>query len=173
MTEKKKKEKKEEKVKAETKQKKVEDEKKVERVESGKRVPEEKKDSIKSEKRKSEKKTSGEKKGPIKREKEKQKKTSEEKKKRVTKEEIEKKVEVKKTETSAPKKVYRVKGSFLMGNRYQIFTKEVLSSDPKEKIYSDFGNRHKVKRGNIKISHVKELKNDEITDPLIKQLAKG
>jgi len=70
------------------------------------------------------------------------------------------------------KKVYRVTGSFLMGNRHQTFTKEVMASDPREKIYSDFGSRHNVKRRNIKIEDVKELKNDEITDRLLKQMVK-
>lgn len=100
-----------------------------------------------------------------------------EEKKQVLKRKPGKKAEVKKTKIPVPrkeeKKVYRVTGSFLMGSRYQTFTKEVMTSDPKEKIYSDFGSSHKVKRRNIKIDDVKELKNDEITDSLLKQLAKG
>ncbi len=157
MTEKKKEVKKEEKVKkAETKQKKVKTEKKVKiREKAEKKIPE------------------GKKKIPIKSESEKKTEKKVEVKKTKTpalRKEVKKKIVPKKEEV---KKVYRIKGSFLMGNRYQVFTKEVLSSDPKEKIYSDFGSRHKVKRGNIKIDDVKELKNDEITDPLLKQLAKG
>lgn len=107
------------------------------------------------------------------------KKTPEEKKKTVIKEGGEKEVEKKgKAKVELPqekeeiKKVYRVKGSFLMGRKYQTFTKEVMASDPKEKIYSDFGSRHKVKRRKIKIEDVKTLKNDEITDRLLKQMVK-
>lgn len=112
-----------------------------------------------------------------KKEAEKKAEEKEEKKKTVIKEGGEKEVGKKgKAKVELPqekeeiKKVYRVKGSFLMGRKYQTFTKEVMASDPKEKIYSDFGSRHKVKRRKIKIEDVKMLKNDEITDRVLKQM---
>jgi large subunit ribosomal protein LX len=64
-------------------------------------------------------------------------------------------------------KAFKVTGSFRMGRENEKFTKEVASSD-KEKamefILSDLGSKHKVKRYDIRIDNVQELKPEEITD---------
>jgi len=67
-------------------------------------------------------------------------------------------------------KAFKVTGSFQMGRASQNFTKEVISKDKKEAtefILSDLGSKHKVKRYQIKITEVKELKPDEVTDSII------
>jgi large subunit ribosomal protein LX len=67
-------------------------------------------------------------------------------------------------------KAFKVTGSFRMGKKSQNFTKEVISKDKKdatEFILSDLGSKHKVKRYDIKIAEVKELKPDEVTDSII------
>jgi large subunit ribosomal protein LX len=67
-------------------------------------------------------------------------------------------------------KAFKVTGSFQMGRKPQNFTKEVISKDKKEAtefILSDIGSKHKVKRWQIKIAEVKELKLDEVTDSII------
>ena len=67
-------------------------------------------------------------------------------------------------------KAFKVTGSFQMGRMPQNFTKEVISKDKKEAtefILSDLGSKHKVKRYQIKVTEVKELKLDEVTDSII------
>jgi len=70
-------------------------------------------------------------------------------------------------------KVYRVEGRFLMGKIWQPFSKEVMGDDEeeaRERIYSLFGSRHKVKRRMIKIEGMKEVAKEEIEDPVIKYM---
>ena len=67
-------------------------------------------------------------------------------------------------------KAFKVTGSFKMGRKSQNFSKEVISNDKKgatETILSDLGSKHKVKRYNIKIADIKELKLDEVTDSIV------
>jgi large subunit ribosomal protein LX len=57
-------------------------------------------------------------------------------------------------------KVFRVKGKFLMGDKMQPFTKEYRAISKErviERVYSDFGSKHKVKRNKIKINEVEEI----------------
>ncbi|UCG69582.1 MAG: 50S ribosomal protein L18a [Thermoplasmata archaeon] len=72
-------------------------------------------------------------------------------------------------------KVFRVKGTFLMGNRWQDFTKEVVGDDEnvaKEQIYSRLGSKHRVKRKKIQIEEVKEISIEEVSDPIASYLIK-
>lgn len=67
-------------------------------------------------------------------------------------------------------KAFRVTGSFKMGRMFQNFSKEVISKDKKEAeeiTLSDLGSKHKVKRYQITIKDIKELKPDEVTDTII------
>ena len=67
-------------------------------------------------------------------------------------------------------KAFRVTGSFRMGREKENFTKEVASKDKKgamEFILSDLGSKHKVKRYDIQIDKVQELKPEEITDAVV------
>ena len=74
----------------------------------------------------------------------------------------------------AKMRVYRVSGTFPMGMvKNQRFSKDVLGSskeDAMERVYSDLGSKHKVKRRFINIEEVKEIKPDDISDPVIKYL---
>ena len=49
-------------------------------------------------------------------------------------------------------KIYRVKGTFVMGEEYHDFTKEykaTCESDIEEKIYQRFGSKHGINRNQI------------------------
>ena len=66
--------------------------------------------------------------------------------------------------------VYRVAGWFKQGFYRQNFTRELLALTKEqalERIYSEFGSRHKLKRNQINIEEVAEIKVEEITDPKI------
>ncbi len=70
-------------------------------------------------------------------------------------------------------KIFRIQGKFIMGNSYQPFTKElkaISEDDIREKIYSDFGSKHGIKRTKIIIQEIKEISADEVQDPIIKSL---
>ena len=73
-------------------------------------------------------------------------------------------------------KAFKVTGSFQMGRMPQNFTKEVISKDKKEAtefILSDLGSKHKVKRRDIHIKAVSEIKAEECADPVALARAKG
>ena len=60
-----------------------------------------------------------------------------------------------------------------MGKIWQPFSKEVMGNDEeeaKERLLSILGSKHGVKRRMIKIEEIKELKKEEIKDPVIKYL---
>jgi large subunit ribosomal protein LX len=69
-------------------------------------------------------------------------------------------------------KAFKITGTFKMGrNKNQFFTKEVIANNKnqaKEKIYSDLGSKHKIKRNFIDIVKVQEISAKEVTSPLIK-----
>lgn len=73
-------------------------------------------------------------------------------------------------------KAFRVKGKFIMGKsimskNWQRFTKEVASlnkEEAKERVYSDLGSKHRVKRRNIKVEEIEEIAEDEITNSRVK-----
>jgi large subunit ribosomal protein LX len=71
-------------------------------------------------------------------------------------------------------RIYRAKGKFLMGKKMQPFTMEAVSLKPKdveEKVYSEIGSKHKVKRGKIVIDSIDEIQLAEATDPLVRHMA--
>lgn len=73
-------------------------------------------------------------------------------------------------------KPYKISGSFLMGENWSNFTKEVAGRDEEDavdRLLSDLGSRHRVKRRNIKISSVEELKMEDIENPIVEFLVKG
>lgn len=70
-------------------------------------------------------------------------------------------------------KIYRVKGKFVMGNGIQAFTKELKSINEDnvyEKIYSEFGSKHNIKRNKINVEEIKEISADEVIDPILKSI---
>jgi len=67
-------------------------------------------------------------------------------------------------------KAFKVTGSFRMGRKPNPFAKEVAAMDKKmaeETILSDLGSKHKVKRYDITIDKVTELKPDQVTDAAV------
>lgn len=61
----------------------------------------------------------------------------------------------------------------MMGKSLKPFTKELKAIDEdeiKERIYSEFGSKHHIKRNKIKIEEIAEISEDEVQDPIIKAL---
>ncbi|MBC7130772.1 50S ribosomal protein L18a [Candidatus Bathyarchaeota archaeon] len=70
-------------------------------------------------------------------------------------------------------KIFRITGEVLKPNFETTFEKEVVALKPEhaiEKIYSELGSRHRVKRFHIKIIKVEEIKPEEVEDPIIKKM---
>lgn len=72
-------------------------------------------------------------------------------------------------------KIYRIQGKFMMGNSLKPFTKELKAineEEIKERIYSEFGSKHHIKRNKIKIEQIDEISEEDVLDPVIKALLK-
>ncbi len=73
-------------------------------------------------------------------------------------------------------KVFRVIGRITKPNFQTDFSKEIRALKPEqavERIYKEIGSKHRVKRFQIKILKVEEIKVDEITDPTVRKLTLG
>ena len=73
-------------------------------------------------------------------------------------------------------KVFRVMGEIQKTNLKTPFRKEVIAVKPEhavEKVYTELGSRHRVKRFHIKISKVEEVAPQDIEDPLIRKIVVG
>ena len=73
-------------------------------------------------------------------------------------------------------KIFKIQGKFIMGQGLKHFTKElkaVSEDDIREKIYSEFGSKHRIGRSKIFIEDIKEISEDEAIDPIIKALSNG
>lgn len=73
-------------------------------------------------------------------------------------------------------KVFRVTGEIRKPNLKTRFRKEVIAVKPEhavEKVYTELGSKHRVKRFHIKISNVEEISPQEIEDPLIRKIVIG
>ena len=71
-------------------------------------------------------------------------------------------------------KAYKVSGSFMMGTKWMKYSREVAAVDEagaKERIFSDLGSKHKVRRRYIKIDEVAEVPVDQVEDLAVKHLA--
>lgn len=63
-------------------------------------------------------------------------------------------------------KIYQVKGYLRTKNKSK-FVKEfcaISEKDVEEKIFTEFGSKNRIKRNLIKITRIKEISKDEITD---------
>lgn len=72
-------------------------------------------------------------------------------------------------------KIYRIQGKFMMGNSLKPFTKELKAINEEEimeRIYSEFGSKHHIKRNKIKIEQIDEISEEDVLDPVIKALLK-
>ena len=64
-------------------------------------------------------------------------------------------------------KIWRAKGAYKKNKRTFTFSKELLAekdSHVREKILSELGSRHRVKRRDIDIAEIKEIKPEEVTN---------
>ncbi len=64
-------------------------------------------------------------------------------------------------------KVWRVTGEYYKKKRAFTFRKEMIAlkeSHVRERIFSDLGSRHRVKRREIEIRTIEEIKPKEVTD---------
>jgi large subunit ribosomal protein LX len=70
-------------------------------------------------------------------------------------------------------KIFRIQGKFMMGGSFKPFTKElkaIKEQDILEKLYSDFGSKHRIGRNKIIIEKIEEISADDVQDPIIKSL---
>ena len=70
-------------------------------------------------------------------------------------------------------KIYRVKGTFVMGDEFHKFVKEYKATseaDIEEKIYERFGSKHGINRNQIKISEITEIAPEDVQDPSVKDI---
>ena len=70
-------------------------------------------------------------------------------------------------------KIYRVKGTFVMGEEYHDFTKEYKATceeDVEAKIYARFGSKHGINRNQISIDEITEITPEEVVDPIVKEI---
>ena len=67
-------------------------------------------------------------------------------------------------------KIFRIKGWFKQGYEKQTFTRELPAISEKqalERVYSEVGSKHKIKRNLINIEEVTEIKPGEVKDPRV------
>jgi large subunit ribosomal protein LX len=73
-------------------------------------------------------------------------------------------------------KVFRVAGEIQKPNFKTSFRKEVVAVKPEhavERVYTELGSKHKLKRFQIKIRNVAEVPLEEVEDPLIRKIVTG
>lgn len=63
--------------------------------------------------------------------------------------------------------IYRISGRFRRGLYSQRFTREMLALSKEqalERVYSEFGSRNRLKRNQINIVEIAEIKPEDVTD---------
>ena len=73
-------------------------------------------------------------------------------------------------------KVFRVTGEINKPNLATSFAKEVLADKSEhavEKVYTEIGSRHRVKRHHIKITETVEVQADQIENVILKKIVLG
>lgn len=71
-------------------------------------------------------------------------------------------------------KIFRVSGRIAKPNWKTSFEKELCAIKPEdavETVYKELGSKHRVKRFEIKIDSIIEIKPEEIRDPVLKKFA--
>ncbi|KXH75750.1 MAG: hypothetical protein AM326_08630 [Candidatus Thorarchaeota archaeon SMTZ-45] len=64
-------------------------------------------------------------------------------------------------------KIWRATGAYIKGKRKFTFTRELLADKEdhvRERIFSEMGSRHRVKRKDVEISEINEIKPEEVTN---------
>jgi large subunit ribosomal protein LX len=73
-------------------------------------------------------------------------------------------------------KVFRVTGEINKPNLKTSFKKEIVALKAEhaiEKVYTEIGSKHRVKRFQIRIAKVEEVSPEEIENPLLKKFVAG
>jgi large subunit ribosomal protein LX len=73
-------------------------------------------------------------------------------------------------------KIFRIEGVIHKPNLVMLFLKEIRAlklEEAVEKVYTDFGSQHRVKRVHIKITSADVISVNEATDVLIQRLSEG
>lgn len=73
-------------------------------------------------------------------------------------------------------KVFRVTGEIHKPNFRTPFRKELIADKAEhavERVYTELGSKHRVKRFHIRVDSVSEVQPNEIENPLLKKLAMG
>jgi len=75
-------------------------------------------------------------------------------------------------------KIYRVSGVMMIAHdkfpewrRFSVYVRALKPEHALEKVYSDLGSRHKLKRYHIKVEEVKEVPLEEVDDLTIIRLS--
>ena len=64
-------------------------------------------------------------------------------------------------------KIWKVEGNYYKDKRIFVFSRELIAdkeSHVREKILSELGSRHRVKRKTVEFTESKEIKPEEVTD---------
>ncbi|MCI5867864.1 MAG: 50S ribosomal protein L18Ae [Methanosphaera sp.] len=70
-------------------------------------------------------------------------------------------------------KIYRVKGTLLDSDKAKPFTREmkaIKEEDIKEKLYSEFGSKHRLNRDQIIFEEIAEIAPEDVKDPIVQNL---
>lgn len=70
-------------------------------------------------------------------------------------------------------KIYRVKGTLLDSDKAKPFTREMKATkeaDIKEKLYSEFGSKHRLNRDQIIFNEIAEIAPEDVKDPIVQNL---
>lgn len=77
-------------------------------------------------------------------------------------------------------KVYRVSGEMMLSHdsfpewrKFTVYVRALRESHAVEKVLSDLGSRHKLRRAHIRIRSVEEVNPDEVNDVRIKALSQA
>ena len=73
-------------------------------------------------------------------------------------------------------KAFKVTGEINKPRLNTPFVKEIIAEKSEhavEKVYSEIGSKHRVKRFQIKVSKVEEISPEEIENPILKKLVSG
>lgn len=73
-------------------------------------------------------------------------------------------------------KIYKIEGQIRKPHFKSRFSKELRAVNPKdaiEKVYAELGGQHGIKRVHLRIDAIKELRLEEVEDPVIRALSEG
>jgi LSU ribosomal protein LX len=75
-------------------------------------------------------------------------------------------------------KVYLVEGEMLLGHssrpewrKFRVYLRALKPSDALERVYSELGSRHKLRRRHIRVNSVREVPLEEVDDIRVLKLA--